>query len=274
MGIMNSAGEGPGPDKCAIARDFGVASDTYESAARLQRYMGQVMVLRLQEAGLGRLQGAPDIIDLGCGTGWYTRELSAHFPHSVVSGIDLSPGMIGHARAVDKGRIHWLVADAEKLPLPDNCTDVVFSNLMIQWCEDPRLVLGECLRILRPGGLILCSSLLAGTLRELEHAWQQADPGQRHINRFESDASFRRKVGEVLPTAEITTETVRLDYQNPLKLMAELKNLGAGFKEGQRRKTITAPGRVRSMCQSYPVQADGTVSASYEAAWIWFQAPA
>ena len=65
-----------------------------------------------------------------------------------------------------------------------------------------------------------------------------------------------------------------LMFPDFLALAAELKNLGAGFKSDNRRKTLTAPGRVRQMCRHYPKAADGRTLASYEAAWITWRRPA
>lgn len=272
--LMRSPGEAQRndqPRRQDIARDFGVASETYESASRLQRHMGNIMLDRLGHWRTGNDE--PEILDLGCGTGWYTRTLRQAYPEAHVTGVDLSPGMIGHARFNSPAAIDWLVADAECLPLPDNSVDIVFSNLMIQWCERPLSVLAECRRLLRPGGVLVCSTLLDGTLKELEQAWAKADPGRRHVNRFEAASTIKRIVDEVVPGGKITTGTVTLDYPSPLALTRELKSLGAGYKGQDRRRTVTAPGRVRAMCANYPRTREDNVLASYQACWITFHSP-
>ncbi|MFL1464760.1 malonyl-ACP O-methyltransferase BioC [Marinobacter sp. HN1S83] len=272
--LMRSPGEAQRndqPRKQDIARDFGGASETYESASRLQRHMGDVMLDRL---GQWRAGGDnPDILDLGCGTGWFTRKLLKACPGAHVTGVDLSPGMINHASLNSPAPIDWLVADAGSLPLPDNSVDIVFSNLMIQWCDHPQQVLAECRRLLRPGGMLVCSTLLDGTLEELEQAWAQADPGRRHVNRFEAASAINRYVDEALPGGEVTTGTVTLDYPSPLALTRELKSLGAGYKGQDRRRTATAPGRLRAMCANYPRTPEDTILASYQACWIIYSSP-
>tara|TARA_R110002111_G_scaffold89368_2_gene139085 strand:- start:3658 stop:4497 length:840 start_codon:yes stop_codon:yes gene_type:complete len=251
-------------NKADIAREFGNARATYDSASRLQRLMGNAMFERLQcQAGM-----AGCALDLGCGTGWFTRKLAGLGNFVSVTGMDLSPGMIEHAGANTPHDIIWTVADAEAIPLPDQSCDLIFSNLMIQWCAAPAQVLRECRRVLRPGGKLVVSTLLDGTLRELDQAWRQADPGQNHINRFESEATLREAVSRELPGAEIETKTLRLPYTSPLTLAAELKHLGAGYKNASRRRSMTAPGRLRAMCRHYPREPEGGVVASYEAAWV------
>ncbi|MDS1309358.1 malonyl-ACP O-methyltransferase BioC [Marinobacter xiaoshiensis] len=253
-----------------IAREFGKARATYESASRLQRLMGNVM--------LERLEGQADpncirVLDLGCGTGWFTRKLANLTPPGSVTGMDLSPGMIEHSIAHSPAEVTWLVADAEAIPLPDQSCDLIFSNLMIQWCATPAKVLQECRRVLRPGGKLMISTLLEGTLKELDQAWQKADPGQSHINRFETAAAFKRSVFDELPGAHVEARTLLLPYASPLTLAAELKQLGAGYKHAGRRQTATAPGRFRAMCQHYPTAPEGGVVASYEAAWVYWSCP-
>ncbi|MDF0748862.1 malonyl-ACP O-methyltransferase [Marinobacter sp. 71-i] len=261
------------PPKAAIARDFGAASRTYNPAARLQRYMGQVMLDQLEEA----LAVSPpckglQVLDLGSGTGWFTGQL-AGIPGARVTGVDIAPGMLRYARSVNPTGIRWLMADAESLPLPDNSVDVVFSNLMIQWCRNPASVLAECRRVLRPGGRLMVSTLLDGTLDELREAWRRADPGHQHVNRFESEAGFRQQAFDTLPVPDLATETISLDYPSPLALLAELKAIGAGFKGASRRHSATAPGRLRAMCRYYPKGRDGNVYATYKAAWLTCRLP-
>lgn len=272
---VSGSGQTPGvmsssiADKSLIASQFGGASKTYDGASRLQRIMGDEMVGALKLAGDDLRPRR--ILDLGCGTGWFTRKIAQTWPCQV-TGVDLSPGMIKQASEWSEQGIELMVADAESLPFPSNSFDVVFSNLMVQWCDDPRTVFAECRRVLRPGGRLVLSTLLEGTLGELKQAWAEADPGQQHINRFESEPALRQRVEAVLPDARLDTRTIALPYASPMALAAELRLLGAGFKSESRRRTLTAPGRVRTMCLSYPKQSDGTIIASYEAAWVSWQA--
>ncbi len=248
--------------KDSVARDFGGASSSYDQAARLQRHMGR----RLLEL-CPQTPGAGQLLDLGCGTGQFAEDLQAHFSDAVLTGVDLSESMIHYARRHRPISANWLVADAEQLPVADQSVDLVFSNLMIQWCADPRPALGECMRVLKPGGWLVCSTLVDGTLRELAQAWQAVDPGRDHVNRFEPAVDLAQMVAEVCPSPVLKFETVQLDYESPLQLLRELKDLGAQYKGEERRRTITAPGRMRRLCNAYPSE-NGQVLASYEAAYL------
>lgn len=260
------------PGKSAIARDFGAASRTYNPAARLQRYMGQVMLDQVAE--LPDTGAVPPVaLDLGCGTGWFTGELGERSNAGQIIGADLALGMLEFARSSCSPEPEWLVADAEALPLADSSVDLIFSNLMIQWSENPCRVLSECRRVLRPGGQLLISMLLDGTLAELKEAWRQVDPAHQHVNRFDSAAAYRQWAAATLPDPTLTQETVSLAYPSPMALLSELKAIGAGFKGISRRSSATAPGRLRAMCRHYPVADDGQIYANYQAAWLTGRLP-
>ncbi|MBQ0763458.1 malonyl-ACP O-methyltransferase BioC [Marinobacter psychrophilus] len=266
--------------KQAVASDFGGASASYEGAARLQRKMGDAMLETIAQA----VPQDATVIDLGCGTGWYTRQLAQRFGAHTV-GVDLAPGMLAFAKAQSKAlskapsnalrleTIQWLEADAERLPLAGQSVDLIYSNLMIQWCHNPQGVLRECQRVLRPGGQLWVSTLLLGTLQELQQAWTLADPHQQHVNGFISAADFAAITVEILPAAQWRSQMITLDYPTPMALMNELRQLGAGYKDIQRRKTATAPGRLKQMCQNYPQQPDGSIVASYHAGWLEWRKP-
>lgn len=263
---------GVASDKSFIARDFGAACRTYNPAARLQRYMGEVMLDQIVPLP-ARAERPTVALDLGCGTGWFTGDLAARSRATHTLGADLAPGMLHFARSASSRELTWLAADAEALPLADNSVDLIFSNLMIQWAESPARVLAQCRRVLRPGGQLVISTLLDGTLAELKDAWRQADPGHQHVNRFDAAEHYHQWAAAELPEATLSRETVRLGYPSPIALLTELKAIGAGFKGRSRRSSATAPGRLRAMCHHYPRSDDGQIDATYQAAWLTCRLP-
>ncbi|WP_372964333.1 malonyl-ACP O-methyltransferase BioC [Marinobacter sp.] len=261
--------EGGTGTKVSIARGFGAACKTYDSASRLQKIMGDVML-----AGIPSGLFPHSILDLGCGTGWFTRKLTATYPGADMIGADLSPGMLEQAESLfGSEAVHWLNADAESLPLADESVDLVFSNLMIQWSRCPETILKECCRVLKPGGFLVLSTLLDGTLRELKQAWAKADPGQPHVNRFFSSGEWRDLTSSVFPGSELDLAPIVLPYDSPTTLNRELQRLGAVFRGEERRQTVTAPGRFRAMCRAYPGSQNGGVLATYEAGWLHWCKP-
>lgn len=100
--------------------------------------------------------GPVDVLDVGCGTGSLSR-LPAEAGHRV-TGVDLSPRMIEHARskltgAGQTGR--FLVGDAAAPPTGDQRFDVLLSRHLVWTLPDPRAALADWIGRLRPGGTLI-----------------------------------------------------------------------------------------------------------------------
>jgi ubiquinone/menaquinone biosynthesis C-methylase UbiE len=99
------------------------------------------------------------VLDVGCGTGGGVRALAARFPGvGLVVGIDKSETMVAEARArtdVDAERVEFRVADAHELPFSDASFDATFSLRVFEIVGEPRRVLAEMARVLRPGGRLV-----------------------------------------------------------------------------------------------------------------------
>ncbi|MFB9630396.1 class I SAM-dependent methyltransferase [Nonomuraea helvata] len=96
------------------------------------------------------------ILDVGCGTGSLSVLLAAAGHR--VTGVDLAPQMIDHARAKLsaaglEGR--FLVGDAAAPPTGDERFDVVLCRHLVWTLPDPRAALGEWVSRLRPGGRLV-----------------------------------------------------------------------------------------------------------------------
>ena len=125
-----------------VARSFDRAARSYDAAAVLQARVRDELLSRLD---MVRLEPSL-VVDLGCGTGAAERALRRRYRRSRVFSVDLSLAML---READRRRRPWrrfagVCADAIRLPLADTSTDLVFSNLMLQWCADPEAVFREC----------------------------------------------------------------------------------------------------------------------------------
>src|SRR5436190_5192613 len=107
---------------------------------------------------LSRFTGPPPqrVLDVGCGTGFLAFRL-AELEH-IVTGIDLSPEMIGIAqRKAEQAAPHidFQVGDAAALGLPDETYDLVVARHVIWNLPDPQQGVAEWLRVARRGGRLL-----------------------------------------------------------------------------------------------------------------------
>ena len=233
------------PDKRLVADSFSRAASTYDQAAAFQRTVGTNLLARLP-AGF-----APSgIVDLGCGTGHFTRALSTLYRQPVL-GLDLAEGMLRHARRHSPGQGGWVVADAELLPLRSESRDLIFSSLALQWCPQLSLALNEAFRVLRPGGLLAFNTLLEGSLHELREAWRAVDD-HVHVNRFTPAAELEAMLaGTGFGHWRCESETHVLHYPQLGELTRELRALGATNRNPGRPAGLGSASRLRRLTAGY-----------------------
>lgn len=244
-----------------IARHFGRARESYEQAARLQRLVAaKALSLLTPTAGL--------LMDLGSGPGWFHPMLKQHCADLIA--LDLSHDMLQKTCAAQQAALVFQ-ADAQFLPVVSESIGRVFSSLMLQWCEQPQLVLQEIFRVLKPGGSAVISTLLDGTLQEFKQAWSQVDQYQ-HINQF-LPLDFYQQLEQQCPELglQLQTELVQLNYPDVLALARELKDLGANTVTQGRNKALTGKKSWQTVQQAYSSRCiDGSISASYQVLYLTF----
>ncbi len=247
-----------------VRDSFSQAAGTYDAAAVLQATVRDELLRRLEVL---RMEPAV-VVDLGAGTGQASIALKRRYPGGRVVAMDIAHGMLLQARKRQTllRRFDRVVADAAALPLGNASVDMLFSSLMLQWCNDPDRVLRECRRVLRPGGVLHFTTLGPDTLVELRQAWQAADPGHAHVNRFIDmhdlgDALVRAGFAE--PVLDV--ERYTLTYDDARGLMRDLKAIGAHNSTAGRARGLTGKSALARMLAAYEgFRRAGKLPATYE----------
>ncbi|MBV2133495.1 malonyl-ACP O-methyltransferase BioC [Pseudomonas sp. MAP12] len=233
------------PDKRQVAASFSRAAASYDSVAELQRAVGAELLAQLP-AELAPARW----VDLGSGTGHFSRALAERFPEGQGTAVDIAEGMLRHARA-SVGASQYVCGDAERLPLASVSQQLIFSSLALQWCADFAAVLGEARRVLQPGGVFAFSSLCVGTLQELRDSWQVVD-GFVHVNRFRRFEDYQALcAASGLDVLELRSERRVLHYRDLRQLTHELKALGAHNLNPGRPGGLTGRARVLALLEAY-----------------------
>ncbi|MCW9047372.1 MAG: malonyl-ACP O-methyltransferase BioC [Gammaproteobacteria bacterium] len=253
-------------EKHRIQKHFDAKAICYESSAVLQRNVCKELLQRLDLTNI-----KPSVIlDVGCGTGWGTQDLLKKYKKAKVLSLDLSPEMLKQTKS--KGgwlrRPALICADAEDIPLQDESVDLIFSSLMLQWC-DYKKVFAEFKRLLKPDGLLMFSTFGPDTLKELKKSWQQVD-SNTHVNDF----TDMHDLGDELIQAGLAEPVMDMDlltltYQDVKAVMLDLKSIGANTILKNQHKTVekglVTPGKLKRVITHYEkYRKNGVIPASYE----------
>ena len=260
------------PEKSRVARAFGNAANSYDDVAILQRDTADEMLDRLDLVKIKPQQ----ILDLGSGTGRNLNLLQQRYPAAQQVALDIAPAMLKQARQRyrhDQGLRRWLpgqrtplfiAGDAEQLPLADNSVDLVYANLALQWC-DLTAAFTEIQRVLRPGGLLMFSTLGPDTLQELRQSWAAVDQ-YPHINVFLD----MHDVAEAMFAAGLSDPVLDSDrhsllYSDIIGMMRDLQQLGARNVNQGRRRGLTGKNTLNKVkAASEQFRVNGHLPATYE----------
>ncbi|TXH77821.1 MAG: malonyl-ACP O-methyltransferase BioC [Lysobacteraceae bacterium] len=271
-------------DPRQVRRAFSRASTSYASAARLQREIEARLLESLDYYAQGRPESAQTptvVVDLGSGPGGASRALRARWPKARVLSLDHALPMLRAQIGAPAGAFGALrkrftrapdriCADARALPLADDCVDLLFSNLCLQWIEDLPAVFAGFRRVLKPGGMIVVSTFGPETLHELREAFAVAD-AVPHVSPFASIAQFGDAlIGSGFRNPVLDRDELVTRYDDLSALMRELRAIGATNALRARRHTLTGRGRFAAAAQAYERWrepcGDG-VSAALPATW-------
>ncbi len=168
----------------------------------------------------------PLALDLGARDGELCRALAGEDKIGWLVESDLSSSMLS-GRSGPR-----VVADEERLPFAPESFDLVLAGLGLHWVNDLVGALIQIRRALRPDGLFIGAMLGGATLTELRQSLTEAETSVRggagpRVSPFidaRDGAELLQRAGFALPVAD--TDTVRVLYDHPLKLMADLRAMG------------------------------------------------
>lgn len=179
----------------------------------------------------------PLTLDLGCHDGLVGRALGGRGGIDMLVHCDLSPAM---AAAAPGPRV---ACDEEALPFANGAFDAVLSVLSLHWVNDLPGALAQIRRSLKPDGLFLAAMLGGETLKELRAALGQAElsveggtgPRVSPFTDVRDAGALLQRAGFALPVVD--TETITVNYRNPMTLLYDLRGMGQTNAVVERRKS-------------------------------------
>jgi SAM-dependent methyltransferase len=133
-----------------------------------------------------RLTPALRVLDVACGPGLVSLALAPHASH--VTGLDLTPAMLGKARDLQRHRglanLAWDLGRADSLPYPAEAFDAVVTRWSFHHLLDPGAALAEMVRVCRPGGRVVVADVYAAGAEqaaEYDRLERLRDPSHVHV---------------------------------------------------------------------------------------------
>lgn len=267
-------------DPRQVRRNFARAAATYDEVAVLQREIGGRMLERLDYVRLEPTR----ILDLGCGTGASLVALHERYPKARLIGVDLSEAMLRAGRA-HGSRLRWLLpflhvdrallaADATTLPVKPQSVDLLWSNLLLPWIDDPLEVFHEAYRVLKVGGLLMFSTLGPDTLKELRACFTDRDAHTHCFTDLHDYGDMLLASGFADPVMDV--EMVTMTYPGFDDLLADLRRSGSACAMQSRRRGLMGRAAWAATRAAYEGLArDGRLPASFEVVYghAWKTAP-
>jgi ubiquinone/menaquinone biosynthesis C-methylase UbiE len=201
---------------------------------------------------------APFVLDVATGTGRLPRALFRQPPfEGRVIGLDLSRRML--AEAVKRtsqfaDRLTYIWQDARNLPFDDDTFDAVTCLEALEFTPNPRQVLAELVRVLRPGGVLLTTNRIGRDVKLL--------PGRTFPR-----AEFDRVLAE-FPLEDIKVRPWQMDYDLAWAIKVGTPRGGSIRPLPEILRCPACSGRVEraedafrcTICEyAYPIAADGVI---------------
>ena len=209
----------------------------------------------------------PVALDVGCHTGQIAALLAGRGGIETLLQCDLSEQMVRRTSGLK------IVADEEYLPIGDGMLDLVVSCLSLHWVNDLPGALIQLRRALKEDGLFLVAFFGGETLKELRQSLIAAEseitggagPRVSPYADVRDGGSLLQRAGFALPVAD--TDVLTVSYENPLKLMRDLRGMGEQMATHTRQKSFTRRSvllRAAEIYQEIFGDNDGRVPATFE----------
>ncbi len=172
------------------------------------------------------IRSGMNILEVGCGTGALWCENYLRLPdHIQITLSDISDGMLRDARRTigqDDPRFSFLTFDCHTIPFPDASFDLIIANHVLFYCDNLPAVFKEVRRVLRPGGVFICSTYGRHHMQEISALVQEFDSrialsAERLYERFglENGKSLLQPCFSSV-TRQMYEDSIKLDRPEPL----------------------------------------------------------
>ena len=156
------------------------------------------------------------LLELGCGNGKLWQENRIDLRNREIFLSDISEGMVEEVRNKLGSDFNCIVADAEKIPFKDSYFDTIIANHVLFYLNDLYLGLKEISRVLKPNGILYCSTYGKNHMKEITEIVQNFD-SQINLSNHSLYDIFGLENGESI-LKKYFSNVQRMDYQDSLEI--------------------------------------------------------
>ena len=233
----------------AIQQKFSRAAQTYDRFAIVQSDVARQLAAMLPAADTTTETGT--ILEIGCGTGNFTKVLADRFPDAGIQALDFSPEMLDQARLKQQNNnIEFICDEAEQFlqKSPEQSFDLVASNGALQWFSDIDGALDNIARILRPKGIFLCSIFGPASLKEFELGLKALlnYQGKVAAGTFPDAGKLQKSVTASFSAGTIEEELITKQYKTVHDLLVHIQKTGTGGWQQKNLQPLT-PAKLKQL---------------------------
>ena len=208
-----------------LTQSFSRAAPTYDTYADVQPEVATCLMASLNG---GEYQ---KILEIGCGTGFYTLMLARKFINSHILAVDISPVMVAEARIklARYSRVRLEKADGEYLPafIPGTF-DLITASGALHWFENLERAIQQYCRLLSLSGSLIFALFGSNTLFELNKTLRYV-LGNRvclPVDCFPKETVLQDFLSKAFNTWNVKELSLSRTYPNLLSLLRSLKHTG------------------------------------------------
>lgn len=250
-------------NKKIIRHSFNRVKHSYDNYCLPQIMAGNMLIALLKNINIK----FDSILDIGCGTGLITKNLHDHFAlsSSNIIACDLADQLLQKTQErFNSIRLPIVCCDFDHLPFKNATTQLIFSNMVLQWSAHWNNTFKEIDRVLKPGGYLAFVLPLEKTL------WEFIDI-QKAIHRGETAPHFHH-FNEILTNLATFNYEIKYTeskfhtffYENSLEAFQAIKKVGASYYPPL-VKNVSLKGKsfLKLLADHYPKSSEGKAPVTY-----------
>lgn len=209
-------------DKRIIEENFSKHARDYDQHSRVQNLCASILIKEVNTNSFS------SILDIGCGTGNYTKLLTNKFPQAKIKAVDISAKMIEIAKEkLGESKVEFIVADAENLNLEEKF-DFISSNASFQWFPNLKSDLVKYKEALERKGFILFSTFGPKTFFQLHSCLEEflGKPLSISASNFLNKEEVEKILKGIFSEVEVKEEVYDQEYNSLRELLENLRYTG------------------------------------------------